>query len=79
MVAGSFYKPGAGITVSGGINSSVQSTISLGAATITLIGLGAASDIAVINPDGPAIDAAATGNLGGGAGALLIATPEKSR
>ena len=77
MVAGSFYKPGAGITVSGGINSSVQSTFSLGAATITLIGLGAASDIAVINPDGPAIDAAATGNLGGGAGALLIATPGK--
>ena len=77
MVAGSYYKPGAGITVSGGINSSVQSTFSLGAATITLVGLGAASDIAVINPDGPAINAAATGNLGGGAGALLIATPGK--
>ncbi len=77
MVAGSYYKPGAGITVSGGINSSVQSAFSLGAATITLIGLGAASDIAVINPDGPAINAAATGNSGGGAGALLIATPGK--
>jgi hypothetical protein len=77
MVAGSFYKPGAGITVRGGIDTSVQSAFSLGAATITLIGLGATSDIAVINPDGPAINASATGQSGGGAGALLIATPGK--
>jgi hypothetical protein len=55
----------------------VQSTVSLGAATITLVGLGATSDIAVINPDGPAINASATGQSGGGAGALLIATPGK--
>lgn len=77
MVAGSHYKPGSGITVSGDIDSSVQSSFSLGSATITLIGLGAASDIAVINPGGPAINATATGTSGGGAGALLIATPGK--
>ena len=77
MVAGSYYKPGAGISVSGGIDSSVQSALSLGSATITLIGLGPASDIAVINPDGAAINATATGLSGGGAGALLIATPGK--
>lgn len=77
MVAGSYFKPDAGIAVNGGIDSSVKSDFSFGSATITLIGLGAASDIAVINPGGPAINATATGASGGGAGALLIATPGK--
>ena len=63
MVAGSYFKPGAGITVNGGIDSSVNSAFSFGSATITLIGLGAASDIAVINPDGPAVNATGNGPI----------------
>lgn len=79
MTAGSYYKPDAGITVRGGIDSSVQSAYSLGSATITLIGMGTASDISIINPGGPAINATANGPAGGGggAGALLISTPGK--
>jgi hypothetical protein len=79
MVAGSYYNPASGITVNGSIDSSVQSASSLGAATITLVGMGTGSDIAVTNPGGPAIDASATGISGGGAGALLIATPGRIR
>ena len=46
----------------------------VGAATVTLIGLNAGSDITVVNPSGPAIDTSAPGQ-NSGAGAVVIATP----
>ena len=46
----------------------------VGAATVTLIGLNAGSDITVVNPSGPAIDTSAPGK-NSGAGAVVIATP----
>ncbi len=84
LVAGSQYKSNSGITVHGGVNSScsvsytpanVSSTIQgVGAATVTLIGLNAGSDITVVNPSGAAIDTSAPGS-NSGAGAVVIATP----
>jgi len=84
LVAGSQYKSNSGITVHGGIRSSCSisytsptraSTIQgVGAATVTLIGLNAGSDITIANPSGPAIDTSAPGS-NSGAGAVVIATP----
>jgi hypothetical protein len=77
LVAGSQYKSNSGITVQGGINSSCgvsYSSQGVGAATVTLIGLNAGSDITVGNPTGPAIDTSAPGE-NSGAGAVVIATP----
>jgi hypothetical protein len=77
MVAGSSYKPNSGILVQGGVNSSCAASYAsqgVGAATITLIGLNAGSDITVVNSSGPAVDTSATGE-NSGAGALVIATP----
>ncbi|MDR3554708.1 MAG: hypothetical protein P4L55_08130 [Syntrophobacteraceae bacterium] len=77
LVAGSQFKSNSGITVQGGINSSCgvsYSSQGVGAATITLIGLNAGSNITVTNPNGPAIDTSAPGG-NSGAGAVLVATP----
>ena len=83
LVAGSQYKSNSGITVQGGINSSCSisytapdgaSIQGVGAATVTLIGLNAGSDITVVNPSGTAIDTSAPGS-NSGAGAVVIATP----
>ncbi|MFZ0927832.1 MAG: hypothetical protein WAN11_04495 [Syntrophobacteraceae bacterium] len=83
LVAGSQYKSNSGITVQGGINSSCgisytapdgASIQGVGAATVTLIGLNAGSDITVVNPSGTAIDTSAPGS-NSGAGAVVIATP----
>jgi hypothetical protein len=82
LVAGSSFKSKSGITVQGGLNSSSNVSYSYvpgvpqgdGAATITLIGLNAGSDISVVNPNGPAVAATAPGTFSG-SGALVVETP----
>lgn len=82
LVAGSSFKSHSGITVQGGLNSSSNVFYSRvegvpqgdGAATITLIGLNAGSDIKVVNPSGPAVAATAPGTFSG-SGALVVETP----
>ena len=82
LVAGSSFKSKSGITVQGGINSSSNASYPQvagvpqgdGAATVTLIGLNAGSDITVVNPSGPAVVATAPGAYSG-SGALIVETP----